>query len=214
MHSLRQFFNKKILILLTLTSLIGGFFATNLFAAPEDPQVAREYYLKAAFLRYVVKYVDWPESTLPDLSYNLCVLGDVPSFKGINSINGKQVKDRTIIVQPINTAEQAKQNCQVLLVAPDKAKEMAPIIQDLKDSKVLTFGDFDNFAKNGGDMNFFIMNNRMAIMINPPAVYEKGLKISDKMLRLVSIVPQLDPEDMILPPGESAPKPAAAAPTS
>lgn len=161
----------------------------------EDPQVAREYFLKAAFLRYVVKYVEWPSDALPELSYNLCIIGEVPSFKGINSVNGKMVDDRSIIVQPVRTVEQAQKNCQILFISPSMAKQSAEIVEKLKNSKTLAFGDFDDFAKNGGDMNFFVMNNRMAIMINPPAVYQKGLKISEKMLKLVAVVPDLAGEE-------------------
>ncbi|MFO1257343.1 MAG: YfiR family protein [Gammaproteobacteria bacterium] len=161
----------------------------------EDAQVAREYFLKAAFLRYVVKYVEWPKDALPELSYNLCIIGDVPSFKGINSVNGKMVDNRSIIVQPVRTVEQAEKNCQILFISPSLSKQSAEIVEKLKNSKTLAFGDFDDFAKNGGDMNFFIMNNRMAIMINPPAVYQKGLKISEKMLKLVAVVPDLEGEE-------------------
>lgn len=169
--------------------------AATVDAKAEEAQIAREYFLKAAFLRYVVKYVEWPEDVLPDLSYNVCIYGEVPSFTGINSVNGKMVNDRAISIYPIKTVEQAKKNCQVLFVSPSEAKNAADIISQLKDTKILTFGDFDNFAKDGGDMNFFIMNNRMALMINPPAVYGKGLKISDKMMKLVSVVPDINGEN-------------------
>jgi hypothetical protein len=169
--------------------------AATVDARAEEAQIAREYFLKAAFLRYVVKYVEWPEDVLPDLSYNVCIYGEVPSFTGINSVNGKMVNDRAISIYPIKTVEQAKKNCQVLFVSPSEEKNAADIISQLKDTKILTFGDFDNFAKDGGDMNFFIMNNRMALMINPPAVYGKGLKISDKMMKLVSVVPDISGEN-------------------
>ena len=192
MRFIKKHINKKGFALFGIFLMLGGSIA---IAAVEDAQISREYYLKAAFLRYVVRYVEWPEEKLPELEYNLCVLGDIPSFKGINSINGKVVNDRTILVKPIQSVEQAKKHCQLVLVGSPERNSMNTIVEELKTDPVLAFGDFDEFAKNGGDMNFFIMNNRMAIMINPPAVYAKGLKISDKMLRLVSIVPEIDSED-------------------
>ncbi len=49
-------------------------------SAEYSPQ-SREYHLKAAFLRYVAKFVEWPAGAITSGSINICILGLIPSFE-------------------------------------------------------------------------------------------------------------------------------------
>lgn len=159
------------------------------------PKEAREYHLKAAFLRYVAKFVEWPPESLPEGTVNICVLGQVPYYKGLDSITGKDANDRTIQVMKIGAIEDAeKQKCQILFVAKTESEKIDSILKVVQDKPILSFGDMDEFAEKGGDMNFYIMNKRLAIMINPPAVERSKLKISPRMLKLVTVVPPIEQE--------------------
>lgn len=153
---------------------------------------SREYHLKAAFLRYVAKFVEWPESSLSESAINICVLGQVPSFQGLNSINGKIVNDRTLTVLKISKVAEADNHCQILFVTKTEQDNMKAILAAIQNKPILGFGDMDGFAEAGGSMNFYIVNNRLAIMTNLPAVEKAGLKINPRMLRLVTIVPPID----------------------
>ncbi|MGE4350339.1 MAG: YfiR family protein [Candidatus Berkiella sp.] len=159
------------------------------------PQEAREYHLKAAFLRYVAKFVEWPPESLPEGAVNICVLGQVPYYKGLDSITGKDANDRIIQVMKVGAIEDAeKQKCQILFVAKTESDKVGSILKVIQDKPILSFGDMDDFAEKGGDMNFYIMNKRLAIMINPPAVERSNLKISPRMLKLVTVVPPIEQE--------------------
>jgi len=50
----------------------------------------------------------------------------------------------------------------------------------------------EGFAELGGSMNFYVVNNRMAMMINQETVKESKLSIHPRMLRLVTVVPDVD----------------------
>lgn len=159
-----------------------------------SPEV-REYHLKAAFLRYVAKFVEWPDEVLPPGTINLCVLGLVPSFEALNSINGKIVNDRAIAITKIPNLTGAKsQQCQILFVTKTEEDKVNDVIKATQNESILSYGDMENFAQAGGCMNFYILNNRLAIMINPPAVAKAKLKIDPRMLRLVTVVPPADQE--------------------
>lgn len=159
------------------------------------PQEAREYHLKAAFLRYVAKFVEWPPESMPEGNINICVIGQVPYYKGLDSITGKDANDRIIQVMKIGAIEDAeKQKCQILFVAKTESDKVDNILKVIQDKPILGFGDMDDFAEKGGDMNFYMMNKRLAIMINPPAVERSNLKISSRMLRLVTVVPPIEQE--------------------
>ncbi|HRE30678.1 MAG TPA: YfiR family protein [Candidatus Berkiella sp.] len=166
--------------------------ATSTGGNSEYSPESREYHLKAAFLRYVAKFVEWPESSLPESSINLCVLGQVPSFQGLNSINGKIVSDRTLSILKINKVSEAADNCQILFVTKTEQDNVKSILTAIENKPILGFGDMDGFAEAGGAMNFYIVNNRLAIMTNLPAVEKAGLQINPRMLRLVTIVPPID----------------------
>lgn len=152
----------------------------------------REYYLKGAFLRYVAKFVNWPEESLPSYSLNICILGNIPSLEGLNSINGKVVKDRSLVIKPIPQVEAVNEaQCQILFVGRSEQEKLTHIVDRFKTSPILTFGDMEGFAEIGGAMNFYIVNNRMGIMINQQTVNESQLTIDPKMLRLVTVVPDV-----------------------
>ncbi len=154
--------------------------------------ISREYHLKAAFLRYVAKFVEWPPESMTAGTINLCVLGLVPSFEALNSINGKVVNDKTIAISKISEVNEAKGKCQILFITKTEEEKVKTIVNALESLPILLFGDMEHFAEQGGDMNFYILNNRLAIMINPPSVEKAHLKISDRMLKVVTVIPPVD----------------------
>ena len=166
------------------------------FLAPgtygESKAESREYHLKAAFLRYVVKYVTWPPAMNEKTSWDICVFGDVPSLEGLRSITGKVVNGKPIIVRELNSLNDVAKSCHILFVSKEKDKNIDTIIKQFENDAVLTFGDMDGFAQAGGDMNFFIVNNNLGIMINQTSVKDSYLTISPKMLRLVTIIPPIE----------------------
>lgn len=156
---------------------------------PSD--IHREYYLKGAFLRYVSRMLVWPEENTNEFDINVCVYGDIDSKKGLNSLNGRVVESKIITVRYLQDYKIALEPkaCQFLFVSKYKDNEYDQIISDLKGKPVLTFGDGEGFADKGGGMNFYIVNNRMAIMINTMTAHESGIMISPRMLRLVTVIP-------------------------
>lgn len=161
-------------------------------AGGEYSPVSREYHLKAAFLRYVAKFVEWPAESLSAGVINICVLGLVPSYEALSSINGKEVNDRTIVISKIGEVNEAKGKCQILFITKTEEDNVKKIISAVQGLPILSFGDMEHFAEAGGDMNFYVLNNRLAIMINPPQVEKARLKISERMLKVVTVVPPVD----------------------
>ncbi|MFT5453524.1 MAG: hypothetical protein ACI9N9_003036 [Enterobacterales bacterium] len=183
--------NKYRLIAILSLSLLGLILCSAI-ASGSSKREAREYHLKAAFLRYVAKFVEWPESVLVDKKLNVCILGNIPYYKAIDSINGKVVNELELTVFKVpDVASSIEKNCQILFIAKTEEDHTITIIDAIKDKPILSFGDMDSFAENGGDMNFYIMNNRLAIMINPLAIEQASLTISPRMMRLVTVLPPI-----------------------
>jgi len=159
--------------------------------AAKKSDIVREYYLKAAFLRYVVEFVQWPKDTIPDTAVTICVYGDIPALEGLNSINGKIVHDRSIVIRTIPNIKiaQSSKECQMLYLGESKKPSLESIVQEMKNLPVLTFGDKAGLAEKGGTMNFYVSNNRMGIMINQETVAKNKLEINPRMLKLVTVFP-------------------------
>tara|TARA_R110002110_G_scaffold195770_1_gene405409 strand:+ start:6656 stop:7231 length:576 start_codon:yes stop_codon:yes gene_type:complete len=186
------FLKSKYRLTAILTLSILGLILCSAIASGSSKREAREYHLKAAFLRYVAKFVEWPESVLVDRKLNVCVLGNIPYYKAIDSIHGKVVNGLELTVFKVSDAATSiDKNCQILFVAKTEEDNTTTIIDAIKNKPILSFGDMDNFAEQGGDMNFYIMNNRLAIMINPPAIEQASLTISPRMMRLVTVLPSM-----------------------
>ena len=186
------FLKSKYRLTAILTLSILGLILCSAIASGSNKREAREYHLKAAFLRYVAKFVEWPESVLVDKKLNVCVLGNIPYYKAIDSIHGKVVNGLELTVFKVSDAATSiDKNCQILFVAKTEEDNTTTIIDAIKNKPILSFGDMDNFAEKGGDMNFYIMNNRLAIMINPPAIEQASLTISPRMMRLVTVLPSM-----------------------
>lgn len=172
--------------------LIGSSAALSKSEAEKKYNISREYYLKAAFLRYVVEFVTWPQGAISDSAVNICVYGDIPSLEGLNSINGKVVNNRSIVIRTIPNIQIAKSDklaCQMLYLGATKTPTLESVIQEMKSLPIITFGDQAGLAEKGGTMNFYVSNNKMGIMINQETVAQNKLEINPRMLRLVTIFP-------------------------
>lgn len=188
----RVHFKQYFAIIAVIIAIVALYFGKQYGAigsgySPES----REYHLKGAFLRYVAQYVEWPPEVFQESKINICVLGLLPYYQGVNSINGKVVNNRAINISRIKTIEEAKDRCQVVFVAKTEQENLKDIIKGTTGLPVLQFGDMEGFAQDGGSMNFYIANNRLAIMTNLKAVEKANLKISPEMMRLVTVVPEV-----------------------
>lgn len=160
-------------------------------AQAELPKEVRESYLKGAFLRYAARLVQWPKEAIPGNEFTICVLGQVDYYKGLESIDNKSAEDYILKLKKIQSLSEANQNCQILYVTNTEKDNQDKIIKALRKKPILGFSDIEDFAKHGGAMNFYEVNNRLAIQVNTIALNESNLKINPRMLKLVTIVPDL-----------------------
>jgi hypothetical protein len=162
--------------------------ACALLAAPAGG-TTREYEIKAAFLYNFVKFVDWPAQALPDNSPNVVigVLGANPFGRALNTINGRSVKGKTLVVRQVSSAQDA-QNCHMLFICPSERDRLRAILDALRNDSVLTVGEMKGFAESGGIINFTLQNDRVRFEINPAAAERARLTISSQLLRLAKIV--------------------------
>ena len=169
----------------------GKFIAIGcvMFLAVAQGQV-EEYQVKAAFLYNLAKFVEWPAQSFhsPTSPIVICILGHDPFGPALtDTVEGKELGGRALLVRQIPDAQKAG-TCHVVFVGSSEQKHFRSILQDLRACDVLTVGDTEGFASQGGIVNFKLDGGMIRFQINVEAAKEKNLRISSKLLNLAQIV--------------------------
>jgi hypothetical protein len=159
-------------------------------------QTADEYQVKAACLYNLAKFVEWPATTFRNEKepIHICLLGQ-NSFGSLlgETMGGKTVSGRAFAVRAIADPAGAG-NCQILFVSSLEKNRLQSAVAETHAAGVLTVGESEGFAAQGGIVNLKIEDGRLRIEINPDAAREAKLRISSQLLSLAQIVKGKDPK--------------------
>lgn len=149
-----------------------------------------EYQVKAAYLYNFTKFIDWPATNFAsaDAPIVIGIVGEDPFGKTLDDlVKGESVRGHPLVVKRLEPGEDWR-GCQVLFISQTEKNQMPALLQQLKSNPVLTVGDSNGFAEQGGMINFVIVQEKVKLEINPEAATEAGLQISSKLLKLARIV--------------------------
>jgi hypothetical protein len=151
--------------------------------------VQREYEIKVGYLYNFIRYIDWPADALPPVggTITIGIMGENLFGPAIDTLNGKQIKGRTLAVKQITTAKDLEQ-CQIVFVSASEKSRLPEVFGELKDSKALTVSEIDGFASQGGIINFIYEHNKVRFEINRDAARRTGLTLSSELLKLARLV--------------------------
>ena len=170
----------SLLVWLILSGLALGAAAGRAQAQSE----VDEYRVKAGFLYHFAQLVDWPAGPMTDASQPLvlCTIGDDP-FDGEldRSLGGRSAGIHTIRVRHLRDVKSLR-FCQLLFISKSEDKSIPAIIAELGTAPVLTVGESDDFAQQGGMIRFSIEDSKVRFSINLEFAERAGLKISSKLL--------------------------------
>src|SRR5579862_2179388 len=159
-------------------------------AGAADEYRADEYRVKAAFLYNFAKFVEWPPRAFKNPSDPIVigVLGKNPFGDALSeAVAGKTLGGRAFQVREVAGAQQAA-DCQIVFVSSSERKHLGPLFSRIGNAAVLTVGETDNFAAEGGMINFKIDAGSVRLQINVEAARRQQLRISVKLLSLAEIV--------------------------
>jgi hypothetical protein len=150
---------------------------------------APEYDVKAAFLYNFAKFVEWPGDAFPGPASPIVffVFGPDPFGDALKSLKGKTANGRPIVIRYAATLGELER-CHLLFVSASERANLPKILQATKDWNVLTVGDVDGFARDGGIINMVKEESRVGIEINLEAAQRSRLIISSKLLALAKIL--------------------------
>jgi hypothetical protein len=146
--------------------------------------------VKVAFLFHFSQFVEWPPETFKDAGspVTYCTVGADP-FGGLleAGLNGKTIEGRPVHVEHFKQVQEI-QGCQIVFLGTSEKKFIATTLANLKASPILTVGESENFAKQGGMIGFFLEDNKVRFEINLGAAEQAKLKISARLLTLAKTV--------------------------
>ena len=180
-----------------LISLSQPFLLLALLVCLFDPEAARaqsggarEYQIKAAFLFNFVQFVKWPGAafTSSDAPFNIGILGDDPFGSALDdTIQGEVVNGHRLTIMRSQSAGELE-GCQMVFVCRSAQNDTGAILARLGSRPILTVSDAKDFARDGGDIDFYLMDGKIRFEINAQAAKRQGLNISSQLLALGKIV--------------------------
>ena len=149
-----------------------------------------EYQVKAVFLYNFTQFTEWPKGTFSasNAPFVIGIVGEDPFGDTMDkSVRGEVVRGHPLVVKRLRPDEDMR-SCQVLFISRSEKARLPELLDKLKGSPVLTMGDIEGFAQQGGMVNLLLVNKSVKMEINSAAAEEAGLRISGKVLSLASIV--------------------------
>lgn len=178
---------------LLLLALLASMLAAST-PARQDFQ-ANEYEIKAAYLLNFPNFVEWPGSGNANASspIRVCLLGSDPLGTSLARMMADRLpQGKSLLLQRLARTEPVA-DCQILYISPSEGKYIPQILDALHGASVLTVGENDQFAAQGGMIQLVIEEDRIRFKINPTAASQAGIHISSKLLALAQIVAPAHP---------------------
>ena len=146
-----------------------------------------EYQVKAAFLLNFANFVQWPQGALGDDTFIVGILGQDPFGNYTDSLQGKTVKGRRVVIKRYDDPEDARE-ATILFISGSEQRFLPHILKILRGHPVLTIGDLPGFCRSGVMINMHLFQKRVRFNINLTAAHRAGLEISSQLLKLAQEV--------------------------
>lgn len=145
-----------------------------------------EYQVKAVYLYNFTRFVEWPAADAGAGPFAICVLGDDPFGKALDStVAGETVGGRNVVALRVGKAEDAR-ICRILYVSSSEDGKWKEILTTLGRSSVLTVSDIPKFSERGGMIEFVAKGDKVRFEVNLTNTAEAGLTLSSDLLKVAA----------------------------
>lgn len=151
-----------------------------------------EYEVKGAFLYKFTKFVACQEpldtTDPPRETYVIGILGKDPFGHSLDqTVAGRKVGDKPIEVKRASKPEDLD-TCDLVFIAKSEESRIRELAAHFAERRILTVGDADDFAKQGGMIHLEKAGARIQIQVNLEVAERAKLKISSELLKVAAIV--------------------------
>ncbi len=164
-------------------------------AIPQVIDEGKAAKVKAAYIYNFGKFVTWPDAAFENEAAPV-VIGVIgpESFVDIldDTVWGKTVRGRKLLVKRVKF-EKGKivdgvRSCHILYISSSERDRAEAILRALDKASVLTVGDEESFASNGGMIGLALREGRIVFYVNHQVVKDAELKLSARLLKLARLV--------------------------
>lgn len=150
-----------------------------------DPAVT-EYQVKALYLYYFAKFVDWPQNTFANKTSPIIIgiIGDVSFGNLVEEIaKNKTAQEHPIVIRRLKWSSDLR-SCHMLFISTFEHKRFAQISAILHSSPILTITEMEDGVQDKGIMNLIIEGSKVQFEVDIAAAERAQLRISSKLLRM------------------------------
>ncbi len=151
-----------------------------------DSPTVTEYEVKAAYVYYFAKFIEWPQTAFPAQSapVTIGIIGD----DEFGAMLGNIVKNKTIQEHPIAVRllkwPADLQTCHMVYISSSEQKRLRQIVESMHERSVLTITEAELDSQEKGIVNLFIEGGKVQFEVDISAAEKAHLHISSKLLRL------------------------------
>jgi hypothetical protein len=139
--------------------------------------------VKAALVRRLPEFVEWPPAVVPARgAVVLCLSPSQPFGSLIHQVaKGAEGRGRSVTIRELRKGDRLD-GCHVLYVA----RADHELLSRVRDLPVLTIGDEVDFCLTGGIINLQVIDGRVRFEISLTQARRANLKIESQLLRLAT----------------------------
>lgn len=143
----------------------------------------------AALTLNIIRFTNWPGTATQHFKdgINLCVYGDNVTLDAFTSIDQKPVgefKIKIINLAHLNNFER----CDALFLSELRQNLLLQVFSETRHRNILTIGENQNFAEQGGMIGLRNINNKISLDMNLKTIRESEINISSRLLTLANII--------------------------
>jgi hypothetical protein len=158
-----------------------------------EPQLSREYQIKAAYLPKLARFINWPEPKRSDIankqSITICVWGKNPFGHFLDDNQAKfQSKNRAIQLAYIPLEHIPKDCHLVFIAATNSPEELTRALIISKQLDLLSVGEDIEFIDQGGLLALVLENNGIQLHVNLSEAKKVGFEMSGNLLEVAKNV--------------------------
>lgn len=178
--------------------VIAAGLAITAIASPVAAEETLEARVKAAFIYNFAKFVEWPAGASNQTHFEICVAGQSPLGKLIDTtLTGKSIRDQAIRIRHIGWNPEALPGCRMLYLSNEDNSGYSRLLNAAREKPVLTISEDSQVSTHQSIIQFMLVDGKVRFAINQNSAREAQLKISAKLLEVAIRIP--DQRSLLMP---------------
>lgn len=154
-----------------------------------------EQQVRAQFVYNFANFVDWPSEAFAhrEAPIKVCLFGEVPFAPYLYTYAGTLIGSRELKVQKSDRLEDIRSGCHILYVGEDQKVQLPGFWDQIQYVYVLSIGERQGFADQGGIINILRTQDRLQFDINIENALINGLFLDSDLLALARVIKRNTP---------------------